>query len=81
MTILAFLAGLVGIPEDKIREMLNAAAAANPDAAAFYMDLLAKLDASVTSDALASLAAALPSELKNTLLGHLDPKRHPSDFA
>ena len=81
MTLLQLLSSAAGVPASLIREALAIAANAAPDLADALNGLIAKLDEAITPETLASLAAALPAELKSILAGHLDPRNHPSDAA
>jgi hypothetical protein len=50
-----------------------------PDLAPQIDEWLAKLNDSIGTEALVSLATVLPSEIANIAQGQLDPHDHPSD--
>ena len=80
MTVVELLARWFGLSVQDIEAVLKAAVAQVPDLAGVvekFRSGLGEIDAA----SLASLAAALPTEARAILLGHLDPRDHPSDSA
>lgn len=81
MTVLDLLTRAAGIPAAKLRELILAGAQAAPDLADEAAALIAKLDTALSTENLASVAAAVSSELAAIGRGEIDPHDHPSDAA
>ena len=82
MTLLEIIQKLLGQAAGnmaQVKTILAAIVAKYPDTATSLNPIIAELDAPVSPEALASLAAAIPGELLNIARLKLDPKVHPGD--
>lgn len=62
-----------------IKQVLQNARDASPDFAPVLDPIIVKLDAPGSPENLLALAAALPPEVANIVVGNLDPRFHPGD--
>lgn len=81
MTLLEFIADLIGVPAEQIKMKLEQIKLAAPDFANDIDQLLAAMIEPLSTAALGGVLAKLPDAIRRTLKGDLDPGDSPSNLA